>query len=120
MMNVASGKGVASPSVGASELSAHVHKSVCVAGVVCESADATRVRLQDHERATVDVRRAGDAAVPLTPGMKVLVRGTVNPDLSVVEDPQFPTTDLGEKFDLALHYDAAKTLGQSALSHMFS
>lgn len=84
------------------------------------SSNAAVVRLEDHERVGVSVTRPADAPLMLSPGMIVLVRGTVNQDLSIAEAPDFPTTDLGEKYDLQLHSDAAKVFRKPSLSAIFS
>lgn len=106
--------------VALSDLASHVSSAVLVAGVVVDTPSATTVRLEDHERATVLVQRPAGALVVLQPGMKVLVRGTVNQDLSVSEDAAHPTTNLGEKYDLKLHHDGAKVMSQPALAALFT
>lgn len=78
------------------------------------------MRLEDAERASVIIHRAPDAPLVVANGMNVLVRGVVNQDLSIAEDPGFGTTDVGEGFDLALHCDAAKVLKQAGLAPIFN
>jgi hypothetical protein len=52
--------------------------------------------------------------------MNVMVRGVVNLDQSIGESPDFPTTDLGEKFDLKLYEDSVGVLSQPSVSHIFA
>lgn len=109
----------AAPTVSISDLSTHVLKTVCVAGKVVDASNPSLVRLEDHERVGVSVSRAADAPLVVQQGMTVLVRGTVNQDLSIAEAHDFPTTDLGEKYDLQLHCDAAKVFSKPSLSAAF-
>jgi hypothetical protein len=110
----------AAPSAVLSDLASHVLKTVTVAGTVVDAADPQCIRLEDHEKATVVVNRPAGAPLVVEAGMKVLVRGVVNQDLSIAEAPTFPTTDLGDKFDVALHNEAARVLSQAAVASIFS
>lgn len=103
-----------------SDLASHVSRAVIVAGNVVDASSRSSIRLEDHERATVIVNRPADSLIVVEKDMKVLVRGVVNQDLSIAEDPRYPTTDLGEKYDLKLHHDSAKVLSQAAVATIFT
>jgi Replication factor A protein 3 len=111
---------VPAPPAVLSDLASHVSKAVTVVGKVVDASSGSTVRLEDHERATVIVNRPADSLLVLEKGMKVLVRGVVNQDLSIAEDPTFPVSDLGDNFDLKLHHDSAKVLAQVSIAIIFS
>jgi hypothetical protein len=108
------------PAVRIQDLPLHMHKSVCVAGRLVDSSAGTTMRIADDSGAAVDVTRPADAPLVLEPGMVLLVRGTVNQDLSICEAPDFPTTDLGDSFDLALFQASCPVLNNSAFAHIFA
>lgn len=88
---------VPSPFVTGMQLNAHMNKQVVVAGKVA-TVNEGAITLDCGEGGKVTVVRNRAAMIMIEPGMNIMVRGRVNPDLTVAESPSFPPTDLGEKF----------------------
>jgi len=53
-------------------------------------------------------------------GMKILIRGMVNRDLSISECADFPLTILGEDFDIELSNSTADITNSPQFRYMFS
>lgn len=85
------------PFVTAKQLNDFLGKEVVVAGQVI-SADGANLVLDGGDGDKTKVNRGSFPGLTIEPGMNVLIRGLVNPDLSVAESNAFPFTDMGEKF----------------------
>lgn len=110
----------AAPFVQINDLNNFLHKAVCVTGKVVEVPSSSVLKLQDSTGSVATVVRPMDSPVVAEPGMILLVRGVVNQDLSIAESPEFPTTDLGDKFDLKLYHDTVAVLSKPAVAHIFT
>lgn len=53
-------------------------------------------------------------------GMKILIRGMVNSDLSISECADFPLTILGENFDIELSNSSTDITNSPKFRHIFS
>lgn len=94
---------VPSPLVTAGQLSMHLHKTVMFAGKVV-AVDASSLSVNGGDGSSnVAVVRAVPSQVQIEPGMHVLVRGSVNDNLSISESRNFPTTVLSDNFG-TLHW----------------
>lgn len=76
-----------------------MQKTVMVAGKVITATDSTLI-LESGEDKKITVYRSKPFLVLVEVGMNVLIRGTVNPDLSIVESKDFPPSDIGERFGM--------------------
>lgn len=85
------------PFVTIQQLSSFVHKPVVVAGKIASATDRTIV-LDGDNGAKITVNRSQPVLFQVEPGSAILVRGSVNPDGSIVESKEFPSTPLGENF----------------------
>jgi hypothetical protein len=108
------------PAVKLTDLGGHPHKVVCVSGKVIDASNLAHIKIQDTAGNTVVVQRDPSSPTIVTNSMNVMVRGVVNLDRSIGESPDFPTTDLGEKFDLKLYEDSVGVLSQPSVSHIFA
>lgn len=91
-----------SPFVTASQLNSFLLKSVIVAGKVINASDSM-LMLDGGSGGKISVVRSRPSMVMVQPGMDVMIRGTVNQDLSIAESASFPTTDLGDNFGSSCH-----------------
>lgn len=91
--------GQASPFVTAKHLNSHIQKTVVVAGKVATLNDNI-LTLNGGDAGSITVARNRPFQVMIELGMNLMVRGVVNPDLSIAESATFPPTDLGEKFGM--------------------
>lgn len=85
------------PFVTAKQLNTMMQKTVMVAGKVITATDST-ILLDSGEDKKITVYRSKPFLVHVEVGMNVLIRGTVNPDLSIAESKDFPPSDVGERF----------------------
>jgi hypothetical protein len=108
------------PSIRLADVAAHPHKVVCVAGKVLDASNPSQVKIQDLAGTTVMVKRDSSSPTIVENSMLVMVRGVVNLDRSIGESPDFPTTDLGEKFDLKLYEEAVRVMSQLSVAHIFA
>jgi hypothetical protein len=108
------------PAIRLADVAAHPHKVVCVAGKVIDASNPSLVKIQNLTGTVVTVKRDSSSPTIVENSMHIMVRGVVNLDRSIGESPDFPTTDLGEKFDLKLYEESVAVMSQSGISHIFS
>ena len=90
------------PFITPKQLNTYLGKEVVIAGKVQSATDATIV-INTGEAGNATVHRGTAREFHIDQGMNVMVRGLVNPDLSVAESNAFPVSDLGENFGTYVH-----------------
>lgn len=93
----AAGTEIPCPFVTAAQLNTLVHKCVVIAGKVLSATDKT-ILIDAGDGNNITVNRSHPIFVHVDVSCHVLVRGVVNPDLTINESPTFPPTVLGDKF----------------------
>lgn len=93
----AAGAEIPCPFVTAAQLNTLIHKCVVIAGKVLSATDKT-ILIDAGDGNNITVNRSHPIFVHVDVNSYVLVRGVVNPDLTINESPTFPPTVLGDKF----------------------